>query len=417
MKIRNPTFKTALVCVLIVSCAVVSLRAQIAPANLSPELQQVVRLAQQHINDDVIVNYVKNSGKSFKLSADDIIYLNSQGVSQNVINTLQTAVPGNLSLLPAADSQEPVPPPPGVSSVAPVAAPPSGIELSAVQPTPTMDYFMAQLTPYGSWVDVPGYGMCWQPAVDFGWRPYSDQGHWEFTDAGWYWQSDYPWGDIAFHYGRWTYGANGWIWVPGYDYAPAWVVWRHADADGFIGWAALPPGAVFVNGAWEFHHVRVGVDFDFALGLNFFTFVGYDHFWEHDFRHFILSGNRLAFVYRHSLIENRYHLDQGRFINDGLARDRMAALTHHEVRVEAVRDLRAREEQSHVLARREDIHNFRPGAKPDGRKLAAPSFENHGANDRNTMKSGVGKAEENAKGQPYPKGNPQGGRGEYSESK
>lgn len=415
MKNRNSTIKALLAGALIGSCAGMGGYAQTGSANLSPELQQVVRLAQQHINDDVIINYVKNSGKTFKLSADDIIYLNGQGVSQSVIGVLQTAAPADPALPPPVDSQVPAPPPLDTSSAAPVAAPPSGYEQSAVPPTPTMDYFMAQLTPYGSWVDVPGYGMCWQPAVDLGWRPYYDQGRWEYTDAGWYWQSDYPWGDIAFHYGRWAYAATGWIWVPGYEYAPAWVVWRHADADGFVGWAALPPGAVFVNGGWEFHHVRVGVDFDFALGLNFFTFVGYDHFWDHDFRHFIVSGDRLAFIYRRSVIENRYHLDHGRFINDGLGRDRMAALTHHEIRAEAVHDLRVREEQRNVLARRDDIHNYRPGAKPDGRRIAAPGFENHGQPGY-FQKYGAGKAEENSKS--YSRGSSQGGgKGEYSESK
>ena len=136
----------------------------------------------------------------------------------------------------------------------------TAVQQPVVAAAPSLDYFQSQLAPYGNWLNLPGYGLCWQPAVDFGWRPYFDGGHWEYTDAGWYWQSDYTWGDIAFHYGRWAYTASGWVWVPGYEYAPAWVVWRHADVDGYVGWAALPPGAVFVNGAWEFNHLHgVGV--------------------------------------------------------------------------------------------------------------------------------------------------------------
>ena len=58
------------------------------PADLSPGLQEVVKLAQAHMGDDVILAYVKNSGASYSLTADDILYLKEQGVSQNVIATL-----------------------------------------------------------------------------------------------------------------------------------------------------------------------------------------------------------------------------------------------------------------------------------------------------------------------------------------
>ena len=81
-------------------------RAQTPPANLSPGLQEVIKLTQAHMADDVIVAYIKNSGGSFSLSANDILYLNSQGVSQPVISTL-------LQAKPAVDPSQPsaVPPP------------------------------------------------------------------------------------------------------------------------------------------------------------------------------------------------------------------------------------------------------------------------------------------------------------------
>lgn len=644
------------------SSAAFTSRAQTAPADLSPDLQQVVRLSQQHLSDDVVINYIRNSGKTYHLSADDIIYLNRQGVSQTVIGVLQTGasaspatsapsappppsdssapVPPALDTAPAAPSATPAfaPPPPaaglqdnffadrglnpgvwqtdsgvlnalasmngsqvfpalafspagmqmsgtggpgqfmGIQSIAsfappfnftatvsgqsqaaipfeiylvtadfqewlsvaghlggrgegsvgvgfgpfharvaargngpdygvwinhagsgfplsslgkkffenPIAGVPYTIQVSAgadgaasvtmldsagavlasrnvplgsgpfyvvlagrngptfatwqsvqltpalppvveappVPAAPTMDYFQSQLTPYGNWIEVPGYGLCWQPAVDFGWRPYYDQGHWEYSDDGWYWQSDYPWGDIAFHYGRWAYTATGWVWVPGFQYAPAWVLWRHADADGCIGWAPLPPGAVFVNGGWEFNHVRVGVDFNFGLSLNFFAFVGFDHFWEHDFRRFVLPHDRLAIVFGHSVIENHYRFDHGRFINDGLARDRMAALTHHEIRAVAVHDLREHEEHRNAIARRDDLHNFKPGAKPDARRLApehpgAPARnaapENH--NQPGKSQFNGGRSEDNSRSQSS-RGNSQtGGKDEHGEPK
>lgn len=237
----------------------------------------------------------------------------------------------------------------------------------AVPPTPTMDYFQGQLAPYGNWVNVPGYGVCWQPAVDVGWRPYYDGGHWEYTDAGWFWQSDYPWGDIAFHYGRWAYTVSGWVWIPGYDYAPSWVVWRHDDADGYVGWAPLPPGAVFVDGGWVFGGRHVGADFDFGMGVGFFTFVGYDHFWAPNFRAWVVPHDRVVFAFGHSTIVNHYAFDHGRFVDEGLGRDRMAAYTHHDFRPVPMGDLRHDEEMHHAMERRDDIHNFHPGAQPDAR--------------------------------------------------
>ena len=74
---------------------------------LSPDLQEVMTLSRQQMGDDVITNYIKSTGKSYKLSADDIIYLKSQGISQGVISALlQTAITPTIVTLPSF-----VPPP------------------------------------------------------------------------------------------------------------------------------------------------------------------------------------------------------------------------------------------------------------------------------------------------------------------
>lgn len=97
--------------------------------------------------------------------------------------------------------------------------------------------FYNELSPYGRWVGLPRYGRVWiydEP----GFRPYSTNGQWENTDLGWSWASGYEWGTIPFHYGRWELDPYyGWFWIPGYDYAPAWVVW--SQADDYYGWAPL----------------------------------------------------------------------------------------------------------------------------------------------------------------------------------
>jgi hypothetical protein len=117
--------------------------------------------------------------------------------------------------------------------------------------------FYDQLSPYGSWINYPGYGYVWVPQADAGFSPYSTSGHWEYTDMGWTWVSDYAWGWATFHYGRWfedpTYG--GWLWMPGYDWAPAWVTW--GNYGGYYCWAPVGPRD-YVNGHWGYgnydHH-------------------------------------------------------------------------------------------------------------------------------------------------------------------
>src|SRR5262249_14152872 len=65
-------------------------------------------------------------------------------------------------------------------------------------------------------------------------------GHWVETEFGHTWVSDYAWGDIPYHYGTWVLDPFlGWAWVPGYTWAPAWVVFR--TGPGIVGWAPVPP--------------------------------------------------------------------------------------------------------------------------------------------------------------------------------
>lgn len=261
--------------------------------------------------------------------------------------------------------------------------------LSGPPPVVDFDYFHDELAPYGNWVQVPGYGLCWNPTAsvqDPSWRPYANDGQWAYTDAGLYWQSEYPWGDVAFHYGRWTYGAGyGWLWVPGYDWAPAWVAWRHAEAEGFTGWAPLPPSAEFVAGIGLRYNGVLAVDVDFGMPAEAFVFVGYDHFWEHNYRGFFLGRERAAYFYSHSVVRNGYRLEGGRLMVEGLGRDRLGAVTRRDIRVEDARGLRAREETAHFDARRTDpkltaaqrgkLTQKRPApqAKQAGKTVAKPA--------------------------------------------
>ena len=251
----------------------------------------------------------------------------------------------------------------------PVAAAPAPPE------TPTLDYFQAHLTPYGQWVDVPGIGAAWVPneANNLAWRPYMDAGHWEFTDAGWFWQSDYPWGDIGFHYGRWInndFTGGRWAWVPGYNWAPSWVAWR--EGEGGMGWAPLPWGVDFHPGVGLFWHgVAVVGDVDFGLGFGAFVFVGTDHFWGGHYNLYVYDRERSRVFFEHSTFHAGYRMEGGHLMAEGLGRDRVAAMTHHPVEVHRAAELRHTEE-AHNFARRTEEHHELTRAAERGREPGRP---------------------------------------------
>jgi hypothetical protein len=331
-------------------------QAQSDPANLPPGVQDVLKLTRAGLSEDLILTQVRTSGATYSLTADQIIYLSNQGVSQNVIKAIMppdgsappapAPAPAATAYAPAPAYVPPAPAPAYVPSAQTVAAP-----APDAPPPVSMDYFQAQLQPYGRWVNVYGAGLCWVPAegADPSWRPYFNSGHWVYTDQGWFWQSDYAWGEIAFHYGRWfRNGAYGWVWAPGYDWAPAWVSWRYAEADGCCGWAPLPLEARFDLGVGLWWHGGLALDADFGLPFDSFVFIGFGNFWVHDYRTVFIGRDRVRGIFARSVIHNGYRMDRGRFACDGFGRERMAQLTHRDIRVSAAHEIRSAEEHRNI---------------------------------------------------------------------
>src|ERR1700730_13740614 len=77
-------------------------------------------------------------------------------------------------------------------------------------------YGASDLNYYGSFYNVPGYGLMWQPyLVGAGWDPFMNGAWMWYPGAGYMWVSSYPWGWMPYRYGSWTYLADGWFWQPG----------------------------------------------------------------------------------------------------------------------------------------------------------------------------------------------------------
>jgi hypothetical protein len=329
------------------------------PADLTPGVNEVMRLSEAGTSEDVVIGYINRSTAAFNLSADDILYLKDLGLSSAVVTAmlnrdhdLQTqgqayaydqklyppANPGAVAPQPVAapaPAPEPTTPPPVVQASAPV---------YVSSPPPEVSYFYNDLSPYGTWVQLDGAGWCWQPRVvviNRSWSPYCDGGYWVYSDAGWYWQSTYSWGWAPFHYGRWQLHPRcGWVWMPDRVWGPAWVVWR-SEGDR-CGWAPLPPHSEFAAGfGWRFNGVSVGVNFDFGLRPEHYTFVALRDFDHHDLYHRRLAPTEVTRIYNHTTIINNYVVNNNTIVNPGIKVDRVAAATHTQIHKVPIRDVPA----------------------------------------------------------------------------
>src|SRR5450755_1132596 len=154
--------------------------------------------------------------------------------------------------------------------------------------------FYDQLSPYGNWINYPGYGYVWMPNAGPDFQPYASNGNWIYTDAGWTWASNYNWGWAPFHYGRWFYeNGYGWMWVPGSQWAPAWVSWR--GGGDYYGWAPLGPS----------------VSVDIALSnynppANYWNFVPRQYMGNPNWHNYYVGGNRNVTIINNTTIINNY---------------------------------------------------------------------------------------------------------------
>ena len=346
------------------------------PPPLPGPVADVVQLTRSGLDEGVVTEYIANIRDPFAFGASQIVYLNDLGVSSNIIHGLMrksaalrpvtpdaAAAPVAASTIPvdgvvpgvapaAAPVQEvptvvpttqgAAPPPPGSVTTQTVAAPTSPVVVN-------QQVFYQSLAPYGSWVEVSGYGWCWRPTVvvsNPAWQPYCDGGSWLWTDSGWYWNSTYSWGWAPFHYGRWHQHTRfGWVWYPGYDWAPAWVAWRSSPAH--CGWAPLPPecrwnasvGFSWVNG-------NTAVSIGFGIGAGAWYATTWDRFCDpHLYHHRLPRQHVERFVQ-----ESKVHMAGNQnvnirgnnntvIINNGISRDEVQRHTRDEIRRTELREV------------------------------------------------------------------------------
>lgn len=331
------------------------------PPNINPSnpVGEVVKLAQAGVDEAVMLSYVNNATSMFNLASDEIIYLNDIGTPTSVVTAMiqrdqalkqagadaaqaqYAAAQANAQAAQATAQSYATPPQPEPQPAQTVeATAPPAPEAANV----TYNYFYDTLSPYGSWIEIDGYGRCWQPTVvvvNRGWQPYGDRGRWLYTDAGWYWNSDYSWGATTFHYGRWFNHARwGWCWWPDTVWGPSWVSWRYNND--YCGWAPLPPAAYYRPGfGFSYYNHSVGFSFGFGLGASCYNFVPWGHFSGSRPWHHRASGTHVTQIYNNTtVINNIVTGNNNTIINRGVPIDHVRRHAGTEIRQVAIRETR-----------------------------------------------------------------------------
>src|SRR2546423_534572 len=163
-----------------------------APPNLkvTAPVADIISLADSGMDESVMLAFVNKSSSTFNLRADEIIYLKDLGVPNSVMTAMiqrdealreELAKASARVAAQAPDLSYPADVRTSSSEVVTVppqtdyATEPYVPSVAAPVAEPTYSNFYDSLAPYGSWVDVEGYGRCWQPTtliVNSGWRPY-----------------------------------------------------------------------------------------------------------------------------------------------------------------------------------------------------------------------------------------------------
>jgi hypothetical protein len=208
------------------------------------------------------------------------------------------------------------------------------IEAKPANPPAGFGIFFSVLNPHGAWIELDHGLVVWRPTIiRRGWAPYR-MGEWVWTSDGWYWDSYEPFGHVTYHYGRWYFDDYyGWIWVPDYEWAPSWVEWRYDDS--YIGWAPLPPYAVF--------SINIGIHYThtYYTPYNHWHFVTYNHFGNpHIYKHFVGHKYKNR-IYNRTKYRTNYDYYDGRVVNRGVDVDYVRKRSGREIRsrdIERTRD-------------------------------------------------------------------------------
>ena len=151
---------------------------QAASVKLSPDAAEVLKLAQAQVGEDTLMAFIANSGKTYPLSANDVIYLRNAGVSDRVLAAMLTQQSRMAPAVPTAT--------PSAQAVAPP-------QVTQVYTVPTTTYIASP--PVYTYYGYPGW---------YGWPYYYPGVSLSFGFGGYYYGGPYHGG-----FGHGPYGGGG----------------------------------------------------------------------------------------------------------------------------------------------------------------------------------------------------------------
>jgi hypothetical protein len=156
-----------------------------APVHLSSGAADILKLARAKVNDTVTLAFIQSSGRRYDLTANEIVYLRTEGVSDQVLAAMLSQ--------PAASA--PQPPPPAAPVEEQSASAPQYVTEPAsttyVETAPASTVYLATTPSYYTFADPWPYWSYWYP---------------------------YPYFSFGFYWGNWNYCG----WNNGYCYNGYW---------------------------------------------------------------------------------------------------------------------------------------------------------------------------------------------------
>ncbi len=121
--------------------------------------QDVVKLTKAKVSDEVIIAFIQNSGRSYGLRPQDIVYLHDQGVSDRVVTIMleAKAAPAPMAYTAPAQPVPPAPAPQEYPQPAPAYSEPASSMYVIPYSTPAYPYYSSYYS-YPYYYNYPYYG-------------------------------------------------------------------------------------------------------------------------------------------------------------------------------------------------------------------------------------------------------------------
>jgi hypothetical protein len=153
-------------------------QAAAAPARLPYGVEDIVKLSRAQISEEIVLNYVRNSGTIYNLSPADIVVLRNEGVSDHVINAMLdqrknvTEAAAKVQQAPAPNALTSTAAPPAAQPDYQVAPQPAPVYVDSPAPASSLYVIPYPAATYAYYGGYSGYYGYYGPYYRSYWGPY-----------------------------------------------------------------------------------------------------------------------------------------------------------------------------------------------------------------------------------------------------